>query len=177
MDIRIQFHWSSRWRVFNAVHWPCWVLIVLGSSLQFVQLIQFEIQPAFFNQSADVLLHIHRDRHSCKQVKIKGRYTSNKSVISNTKNKAVVVYFYWRVSHLYSLPQLFYELLVNALHPLRVLLIQWTKCAGKSVKTVSESSVNKKNGVEFHFVWLKLLVESSISWQIEKNNYNNYSFD
>lgn len=47
-------------------------------------------------------------------------------------------------AHLYSPPQLLYELLVNVLHPLRVLLVQWTKHAAESVKTVSKSSLKQK---------------------------------
>lgn len=50
-----------------------------------------------------------------------------------------------RVSaHLYSPPQLLYELLVNVLHPLRVLLVQRTEHAAESVETVSKSRPKQK---------------------------------
>lgn len=47
-------------------------------------------------------------------------------------------------AHLYTPPQLLYELLVNVLHPLRVLLVQRKKHAGESVQTGRESSLKKQ---------------------------------
>lgn len=47
-------------------------------------------------------------------------------------------------AHLYTPPQLLYELLVNVLHPLRVLLVQRTKHAGESVQTGRERNSAEK---------------------------------
>lgn len=52
-------------------------------------------------------------------------------------------------THLYAFTQLLYELLVNILHPLRVLLVQGTKHAGESVQTGSKARKDNDHHIDY----------------------------